>query len=270
MPELPEIESTLRSIYPYVKGQRIREIIVYKPKLRWTVSKNMSNSLSGEVFISIERRAKYLLFHTKIGTLVNHLGMSGSLQLLSKGSKAAKHTCVDINLESGLLLRYTDVRRFGSMLLIQNPFEHKLLKNIGPEPLSDFLSGEYLFKVSRKRSIAIKAFLMDSKVVAGLGNIYTTEALFAAGIDPRNPAQDIPLSLYLKLVIKIKGILSEAILLGGTTLRNFSDGNGKPGSFQKRILIYGRSYKPCFLCKSVLYEVKINQRSSVFCPKCQT
>jgi len=177
---------------------------------------------------------------------------------------------VDIELESGLALRYTDPRRFGAMLWTHDPLNHALLLRLGPEPLTDLFDGERLFQLSRKRAMAVKPFIMDNAVVVGVGNIYATEALFAAGIDPRREAKSISRARYLKLAIEIKRILAAAIERGGTTLRDFIGGDGQPGYFQQELFVYGRAYEQCKVCGSELREVKLGQRSSVFCPRCQT
>ena len=204
-----------------------------------------------------------------MGTLISHLGMSGNLRLVEVGLPAAKHEHVDIELESGLALRYTDPRRFGAMLWSHAPLEHELLVKLGPEPLTDLFEGERLFQMSRGRAMAVKPFIMDNAVVVGVGNIYATEALFAAGIDPRREAGSISKARYLRLTLEIKRILAAAIERGGTTLRDFIGGDGQPGYFQQELFVYGRAGEPCKVCASTLREVKLGQRASVFCPRCQ-
>ncbi len=195
--------------------------------------------------------------------------MSGNLRLVEQGLPAAKHEHVDIELESGLMLRYTDPRRFGAMLWSQDPLRHELLLRLGPEPLTDLFDGERLFQLSRGRSMAVKPFIMDNAVVVGVGNIYASEALFAAGIDPRRAAGGISRARYLKLAIEIKRVLAAAIEQGGTTLRDFIGGDGQPGYFQQTLFVYGRAGQPCKVCGTELREVKLGQRASVFCPRCQ-
>lgn len=196
--------------------------------------------------------------------------MSGNLRLVEVGLPALKHEHVDIELESGLALRYTDPRRFGAMLWSTDPLNHELLIRLGPEPLTDLFDGERLFQLSRGRSMAVKPFIMDNAVVVGVGNIYATEALFAAGIDPRREAKSISRARYLKLAIEIKRILAAAIERGGTTLRDFIGGDGQPGYFQQELFVYGRGGEHCKVCGTGLREVKLGQRASVFCPRCQS
>ena len=269
MPELPEVETTRRGIAPYLEGQRVSRVIVRDRRLRWPIPEDLDVRLSGQRFVSVERRAKYLLLNAEVGTLISHLGMSGNLRLVEVGLPAAKHEHMDIELESGLALRYTDPRRFGAMLWSHAPLEHELLVKLGPEPLTDLFEGERLFQMSRGRAMAVKPFSMDNAVVVGVGNIYATEALFAAGIDPRREAGSISKARYLRLTLEIKRILAAAIERGGTTLRDFIGGDGQPGYFQQELFVYGRAGEPCKVCASTLREVKLGQRASVFCPRCQ-
>ena len=269
MPELPEVETTRRGIEPHLRKQQVVRVVVRDGRLRWPVPEDLDIRLSGQTIVSVERRAKYLLLNAEVGTLLVHLGMSGSLRLVEAGSAVGKHDHIDIELSSGHVLRYTDPRRFGSMLWSQTPLEHTLLKKLGPEPLSDAFDGQRLFDLTRKRSIAVKPFIMDNAVVVGVGNIYATEALFAAGIDPRREAGSISKARYLKLADEIKRILAKAIESGGTTLRDFVGGDGKPGYFKQELFVYGREGELCKLCGKTLREVKLGQRASVFCPNCQ-
>ena len=237
MPELPEVETTRRGIAPHLEGQRVSRVVVRDRRLRWPIPEDLDVRLSGQRIVSVERRAK--------------------------------HEHVDIELESGLMLRYTDPRRFGAMLWSLDPLNHELLLRLGPEPLTDLFDGERLFQLSRGRSMAVKPFIMDNAIVVGVGNIYATEALFAAGIDPRREAGGISRARYLKLAIEIKRVLAAAIEQGGTTLRDFIGGDGQPGYFQQELFVYGRGGMPCKLCGTTLREVKLGQRASVFCPRCQ-
>ncbi len=264
MPELPEVETTRRGIAPHLEGQRVSRVIVRDRRLRWPIPEDLDVRLSGQRIVLVERRAKYLLINAEVGTLISHLGMSGNLRLVEVGTPAAKHEHVDIELESGLALRYTDPRRFGAMLWSLDPLNHELLIRLGPEPLTDLFDGERLFQQSRGRSMAVKPFIMDNAVVVGVGNIYATEALFAAGIDPRREAKSISRARYLKLAIEIKRILAAAIERGGTTLRDFIGGDGQPGYFQQELFVYGRGAEPCKVCGTELREVKLGQRASVF------
>ena len=269
MPELPEVETTRRGIEPHLLGQRVSRVIVRDRRLRWPIPEDLDVRLSGQRIEAVERRAKYLLIRAEVGTLISHLGMSGSLRLVEAGLPAAKHEHVDIELESGMALRYTDPRRFGAMLWSLDPLHHELLAKLGPEPLSDAFAGERLYQLSRGRSMAVKPFIMDNAVVVGVGNIYATEALFAAGIDPRREAGSVSRARYLRLAEEIKRILTYAIERGGTTLRDFVGGDGKPGYFQQELYVYGRGGELCKVCGSTLREIKLGQRASVFCARCQ-
>ncbi|HBP5358698.1 MULTISPECIES: bifunctional DNA-formamidopyrimidine glycosylase/DNA-(apurinic or apyrimidinic site) lyase [Pseudomonas aeruginosa group] len=269
MPELPEVETTRRGIAPYLEGQRVERVIVRERRLRWPIPEDLDVRLSGQRIVSVERRAKYLLLGAEAGTLISHLGMSGSLRLVESGTPASRHEHVDIELASGMSLRYTDPRRFGAMLWSLAPLEHELLRNLGPEPLTDAFAGQRLFELSRGRSMAVKPFIMDNAVVVGVGNIYASEALFAAGIDPRKPAGSISKARYMRLAEEIKRILAIAIERGGTTLRDFVGGDGQPGYFQQELFVYGRGGEFCKVCGSTLREIRLGQRASVYCPRCQ-
>ncbi|AEF20152.1 MULTISPECIES: bifunctional DNA-formamidopyrimidine glycosylase/DNA-(apurinic or apyrimidinic site) lyase [Pseudomonas] len=269
MPELPEVETTRRGIAPHLIGQRVSRVIVRERRLRWPIPEDLDVRLSGQRIEAVERRAKYLLIKAEVGTLISHLGMSGNLRLVEAGLPAAKHEHVDIELESGLALRYTDPRRFGALLWSELPLEHELLVRLGPEPLTELFDGERLFQLSRGKAVAVKPFIMDNAVVVGVGNIYATEALFAAGIDPRRAAGTVSRARYVRLAQEIKRVLAHAIERGGTTLRDFIGGDGQPGYFQQELFAYGRGGEFCKVCGSTLREVKLGQRASVYCPKCQ-
>ncbi|MBD9398494.1 MULTISPECIES: bifunctional DNA-formamidopyrimidine glycosylase/DNA-(apurinic or apyrimidinic site) lyase [unclassified Pseudomonas] len=269
MPELPEVETTRRGIAPHLIGQRVSRVIVRERRLRWPIPEDLDVRLSGQRIEAVERRAKYLLIKAEVGTLISHLGMSGNLRLVEAGLPAAKHEHVDIELESGLALRYTDPRRFGALLWSELPLEHELLVRLGPEPLTDLFDGERLYQLSRGKAVAVKPFIMDNAVVVGVGNIYATEALFAAGIDPRRAAGTVSRARYVRLAQEIKRVLAHAIERGGTTLRDFIGGDGQPGYFQQELFAYGRGGEFCKVCGSTLREVKLGQRASVYCPKCQ-
>jgi formamidopyrimidine-DNA glycosylase len=269
MPELPEVETTRRGIEPYLLGQRVSRVIVRERRLRWPIPEDLDVCLSGQRIEAVERRAKYLLIRAEVGTLIAHLGMSGSLRLVDGALPAGKHEHVDILLESGLALRYCDPRRFGALLWSHEPLAHPLLASLGPEPLGEDFDGERLFQLSRGRSMAVKPFIMDNAVVVGVGNIYASEALHAAGIDPRRAAGAISRTRYLKLAKEIRRILAYAIERGGTTLRDFVGGDGKPGYFQQELFVYGRAGQPCKGCGSALREIRLGQRASVYCSRCQ-
>ncbi|MGV3593057.1 MAG: bifunctional DNA-formamidopyrimidine glycosylase/DNA-(apurinic or apyrimidinic site) lyase [Gammaproteobacteria bacterium] len=270
MPELPEVETTRRGISPHVEGQRVQSVLVRNAKLRWPIPPALAAELPGLTIDSIERRAKYLLMHTSAGTLLAHLGMSGSLRIVDASAPVRKHDHVDIVLAGGAVLRFHDPRRFGCMLWVREAVdEHPLLAGLGPEPLSNELTGDYLFARSRKRSAPVKSFIMDQRIVVGVGNIYANEALFAAGISPRRKSGSVTRAQYEALVAEIKAVLNRAIKSGGTTLRDFVGSDGTPGYFVQELQVYGRGGEPCTRCRSKLREFRQGQRASVYCPKCQ-
>jgi formamidopyrimidine-DNA glycosylase len=270
MPELPEVETTCQGIAPHILGQKVLDVIVREKKLRWPVPAGLSKLLKNNGVIEVSRRAKYLLITFNQGVIMIHLGMSGSLRIVATGVPAEKHDHLDFKFQNGNVLRYRDPRKFGSIHWITGPLEdHPLLCALGPEPLTDEFSGSTLHTRSRKRKIAVKAFIMDSHVVVGVGNIYANEALFRAGIRPTLAAGKVSLARYEKLASAIKEILEEAIRVGGTTLRDFLGSDGEPGYFKQSLVVYGRGGEPCLVCKSVLKEVRLGQRSTVYCSNCQ-
>ncbi|UAW98285.1 bifunctional DNA-formamidopyrimidine glycosylase/DNA-(apurinic or apyrimidinic site) lyase [Halopseudomonas nanhaiensis] len=269
MPELPEVETTRRGIAPHLEGRRVTRLIVRDRRLRWPIPEDLGIQIEDQTFAAVRRRAKYLLMDIGGGTLISHLGMSGNLRLVPVNTPVLKHEHVDIELDSGMALRYTDPRRFGAMLWSTDPSSHPLLAHLGPEPLSGTFDGSRLFSLSRGRSMAVKPFIMDNAVVVGVGNIYATEALFAAGIDPRREAGRISRARYDRLAEEIRRILAYAIERGGTTLRDFIGGDGQPGYFQQELFAYGRGGQLCKVCGGTLSEVRLGQRSSVFCRRCQ-
>ena len=275
MPELPEVETTRRGIEPHIRQRKINQLVIRQPKLRWPIPDQLPGLMQGKVIDSVERRAKYLLLHLSdsdqfVGTAIIHLGMSGSLRIIAADEPAMIHDHVDIVLDSGQALRYTDPRRFGC-LLWQGADEptHRLLASLGPEPLTEQFDGERLFQRSRSRKAAVKTFVMDNSNVVGVGNIYANEALFAAGIRPDRAAGGISRQRYQLLAGEIKRVLASAIEQGGTTLRDFVGGDGKPGYFKQQLRVYGRGGQPCVTCKAALKEIRLGQRSTVYCPHCQ-
>ena len=270
MPELPEVETTRRGIAPWVEGHKVRRTVVRQHALRWPIPADLQARLKGRTFRTVRRRGKYLLLDTGKGTLLVHLGMSGSLRLVVKGDEIRKHDHVDIELDSGKILRFHDPRRFGCMLWVEgDPALHPLLAALGPEPLSDDFSGDYLFNASRKRTVPLKNFIMDSHVVVGVGNIYANEALFLSGILPTRKAGTLTRKQSGRLVEAIKQVLNQAIASGGTTLRDFIGGDGQPGYFRQSLHVYGRGGESCGKCGATLLEIRQGQRSTVYCPKCQ-
>lgn len=270
MPELPEVETTRRGIEPWVLNQPLLDWQVRNAALRWPVE--IPEILRGATVDSVARRAKYILLRTAPGTLIVHLGMSGSLRVVTQEVSPRKHDHVDLLFANGKILRLNDPRRFGSVLFQagDEPYQHGLLDKLGVEPLGNDFSGKYLHELSRKRRVAVKNFIMDAKVVVGVGNIYAAEALFLAGIRPAIAAGRIPLSAYENLASAIKEVLSRAIRDGGTTLRDFVGSDGQPGYFKQRLNVYGRQNKPCRVCEKTLKLQILGQRSTVYCPNCQT
>ena len=270
MPELPEVETTRRGIAPYLQGETIQAIIVRESRLRWPVPGNLQEKLPGQTIKKISRRAKYIIFQLDMGYLILHLGMSGSLRIITEQQSAGKHDHVDIVFMSGMVLRFRDPRRFGSIHWTESkPEGHALLKSLGPEPLSDVFSGEYLYNVSRGRNQSVKTFIMNSRIVVGIGNIYACEALFAAGIHPQRRAGNISRPRYEKLVSAVKEVLQLALASGGTTLRDFVNGRGEPGYFRHELKVYDRAGLPCVMCQTPLKLQRIGQRSTVYCGRCQ-
>lgn len=270
MPELPEVETTRRGIEPHLIHHRISDVVVRHPHLRWPVPRGLATTLPGHAIKSVERRGKYLMLRFDHGTLILHLGMSGSLYLVPRNTPAGKHDHFDLVLDSGLALRLTDPRRFGAVLWTTNdPLQHELLAGLGPEPLGAEFDGAYLHDKSRGRKTAIKLLLMDSKVVVGVGNIYANEALFRAGIHPARAAGRLSRERCNRLAATVREVLREAIKQGGTTLRDFVGGDGKPGYFAQKLRVYDRAGEPCINCGSPIKLMRQGHRSTYYCPRCQ-
>ena len=270
MPELPEVETTRRGLAPLVVNQRIRTAIVRNRALRLPIPRRLPQLVAGATIRALERRGKYLLFDCGSGTLIVHLGMSGRLWLVDERTPVETHDHFDLVLENGRAVRLRDPRRFGLVLWQKkNALQHTLLADIGPEPLSPAFDGAWLYTATRTRSAAIKLVLMDSHVVAGVGNIYASEALFRAGINPRGAAQRIGRARYAVLAEKIRETLEAAIQAGGSTLRDYVGGDGRAGYFQDEHLVYGRGGEPCMKCGMPIREFRQGQRSTFYCPGCQ-
>lgn len=269
MPELPEVETTRRGIEPHLTGRRIVGWQVRNRQLRWPVA--LPAELRGQAVTGVERRAKYLLISLETGSLILHLGMSGSLRVLGAGTPPLKHDHVDLELDSGLVLRLNDPRRFGSLHWQPADAEepHWLLARLGVEPLCEAFCGAYLKRAARGRRVCVKHLLMDGRVVVGVGNIYANEALFMARIRPTLRAARVTLSSYDRLAAAVKTVLGQAIDMGGTTLRDFVNQDGQPGYFRQSLYVYGREGQPCKVCGTPLRGLRLAQRASVFCPKCQ-
>lgn len=271
MPELPEVETTCRGVAPYIVGLEFKEIIIRQASLRWPVPLELGALLMGLSVESVSRRAKYILIKTCQGTLIIHLGMSGSLRIILDGLAPKKHDHIDFIFSDGTVLRFNDQRRFGAVLWTPSPItEHQLIKDLGPEPLLTDFDAHYLYKRAKNRKVPVKTFIMDSHVVVGVGNIYANEALFMAGIHPERHAGAVSLAEFEKLVECIKEILQRAIQQGGTTLRDFVNEAGKPGYFKQQLQVYGRKKLPCVRCNTHLIEVRLSNRSTVFCSVCQS
>ena len=269
MPELPEVETTRRGLAPHVEGRIVTAATLRRADLRWPIPAEISEVLPGQRIDAVRRRAKYLLLDTGAGSALLHLGMSGSLRVVPADTPVRAHDHVDLALDSGRLLRFNDPRRFGC-LLWQAPGEvHELLAGLGPEPLSEDFDGDYVFEMSRGRSAPVKTFLMDQRVVVGVGNIYVAEALFAAGVSPLRAAGKVSRDRYLRLAEAIRRILGHAITRGGTTLRDFISPDGAPGYFELELLAYGRGGEPCPRCGRPLKQASIGQRATVWCSHCQ-
>lgn len=270
MPELPEVETTCRGIAPHIEGRTVTRVIVRNRNLRWPVPARLQQILSGTNVSHVGRRGKYILIHTANGCLIMHLGMSGSLSITDADTPPRKHDHVDIIFDSGKCLRLHDPRRFGSIhWTTADPLSHKLLASLGPEPLARDFTLEHLWQASRKRRVAIKSFIMDSHIVVGVGNIYASEALFMAGIHPKRPAGRVTRQSYEKLLKAIKTVIRSAIKQGGTTLRDFTQSDGKPGYFKQKLKVYGREGESCLECGTPIRQLTIGQRASYFCPRCQ-
>ncbi len=270
MPELPEVETTRRGIAPFLLKQSVRKVIIRQPQLRWPIEPCLPELLLGQQIKEVDRRGKYLLIKVNSGCLIIHLGMSGHLRVLSQQQAVQQHDHFDLELANGEVLRYTDPRRFGCVLWTeQDPLKHKLLINLGPEPLSTDFSAEYLFKRSRQRRLPIKTFIMSSQQVVGVGNIYANEALFQSGINPLTPAGKLSKVRISRLVEAIKVVLRAAIKRGGTTLKDFYGVNGEAGYFSLSLAVYGRGGKACNNCQTPLKEIRLGQRQTVYCPRCQ-
>lgn len=270
MPELPEVETTLRGIAPALTGQRISRLLLRDRRLRLPVSRETEARLPGQRIISLRRRAKYLLMSLEEGAVLTHLGMSGSLRLVPEQTPYRPHDHVELALANGLCLRLHDPRRFGIFQWIPEPADvHPLLASLGPEPLSDACTGGYLHQTSRGRRAAVKSLIMDSRILVGVGNIYANEALFIAGIHPARAAGRVGLARYQRLAAAIQQVLADAIAEGGTTLRDFLREDGNPGYFAQRLRVYGRADQPCHQCGAPIRLARIGQRSSFFCPACQ-
>ena len=270
MPELPEVETTRRGIAPYIIGRTVIAVTLRTAKLRLPLQPDLGSELTGRRIDAVTRRGKYLLLDCGGGTLLLHLGMSGHLRLLPAGTAAGKYDHVELALDSGVLLRLSDPRKFGTVIWLNGePLSHPLLAWLGPEPLEGDFSAAYLLRVSRRRRVAVKILLMNSRVVVGVGNIYANEALFRAGIDPERPAGSLTEAECGALAAAVKQTLAEAIAIGGTTLHDFLDAAGRLGYFRLELRVYGRGGEPCPVCTTPIRQSRLGGRSTFWCPLCQ-
>lgn len=269
MPELPEVETTRRGLAPHLRGRRVHGVIARRATLRWPIPADLDALLAGQPVLDVRRRAKYLLIDVPGGSVIIHLGMSGSLRVLPGDTPLRTHDHVDISLDNGHVLRLNDPRRFGAVLWQPAGTTHELLAGLGPEPLTDAFDGDYLFARSRGRKTAVKAFVMDQAVVVGVGNIYAAESLYLAGISPLRAAGSISRDRYRRLAGHIKEVLAYSIERGGTTLRDFISPDGLPGYFEQELLVYGREGQPCKGCGRTLKHATVGQRATVWCSHCQ-
>jgi formamidopyrimidine-DNA glycosylase len=270
MPELPEVETSRRGIEPWIVNRSIVNVVVRDRRLRWPVPRGIENRLRGQTIESVERRAKYLLINTGDGTAIVHLGMTGSVFVVDRGTPAGVHDHFDVELDSGKALRYRDPRRFGCFFWSREPLEHPLLAALGPEPLGPEFSGAYLWQKSRGRKVSVKQFIMNAQIVVGVGNIYASESLFLAGINPKRAAGRIARHRYETLATAIRDVLSRAIEAGGTTLRDFYGGDGEPGYFRQQLEVYDREGLHCRQCDTRITAIVQGQRSTYYCKTCQT
>lgn len=267
MPELPEVETTKTSLLPLLH-HRVQSVTVRDSRLRWAIPDDISR-LVGQELRALKRRSKYILAEFETDQMLWHLGMSGSFRLCTAQDELRKHDHLILTFDDGTELRYHDPRRFGCILWLNDEHQKKLIDTLGPEPLSDAFNADYLYEKLRTKQVGIKIAIMDNHVVVGVGNIYATESLFNLGIHPAQPANTLSSEQIAGLVVEIKRILSHAIQLGGSTLRDYTNAMGENGYFQQTLLAYGRAGEMCVNCETTLENIKLGQRASVFCPQCQ-
>lgn len=270
MPELPEVEVTRLGLVPHIIGRVVTNVRVHQSQLRWPVPKGLARTLLGQPLHALSRRGKYLLWTFANGTLITHLGMSGKMRIVERGTSLQAHDHIEWEFDQQLIVRLNDPRRFGAVLWTTDlPLQHPLLSQLGPEPLSTAFSAAYLVAIAKNKKIGMKPLLMNNRVVVGVGNIYATEALFAAKINPTLPAHLLSPKQAHDLVPAIKKILRQAIRKGGTTLRDFLSSTGQPGYFSIHLAVYGREGQPCVICGTTLVSIQQAQRTTTYCPCCQ-
>lgn len=269
MPELPEVETVRRGLEPHLENRILEGARVREHRLRWLLPDNLDALVRGQRIHHLSRRGKYLLAQLDHGSLILHLGMSGSLRLVTAELAPEKHDHFDLLLDDGLLLRYRDPRRFGALLWSEHPEQHPLIAHLGVEPLTEAFNAACLNALCKGKQRAIKQVLMDAHLIVGVGNIYANESLFRARIDPRLAAGKLSRTRCARLVDAVREILAQAIAVGGSTLRDFVDGHGNPGYFQQGYAVYGRGGLPCPVCNTPIQQIRQSARSSFFCPVCQ-
>ncbi|RDX36041.1 bifunctional DNA-formamidopyrimidine glycosylase/DNA-(apurinic or apyrimidinic site) lyase [Kangiella sp. HD9-110m-PIT-SAG07] len=268
MPELPEVETTTRGLAPHICGQTVKAVNIYQTQLRWPIPLEVQH-LEGQLSGNIERRAKYMLWHFTTGSVVMHLGMSGTMRVVDAGTPLKKHDHFEVVFDNGKALRLNDPRRFGAVLWQPKDSELSIIHSLGPEPLSNDFDGDYLHHKLAKRKGAIKNAIMTNAVVVGVGNIYASESLFLSGIHPKRAANRVSKTRCQLLANNIKLVLEKAIQQGGTTLKDFTQTDGSPGYFAQQLNVYGRAGEACPNCQSVIKKITLGQRSSFYCPSCQ-
>jgi len=270
LPELPEVETTRRGLTPYARKRRIAALAVYEPRLRWPVPRSLPARVAGQRITRVGRRAKYLLLELESGTLLVHLGMSGNLRAVPADTPRLTHDHFDLVLDSGLALRFNDPRRFGSLIYTAgDPARHPLLARLAPEPFARAFDADYLWRISRRRRVALKQLVMNSQLVVGVGNIYASEALFRARLRPQRQARSLTRAEAARLVKSVRAVLAQAIRAGGTTLRDYLGADGSPGYFRQRLYVYERGGRPCRRCRTPIRAISQGQRSTYYCPSCQ-
>jgi len=271
MPELPEVQTIVNGIEPYLLNKKIIHCNVHVKKLRWELQNDLVENIIGSKILNISRRAKYIIISGEKFYLTIHLGMTGTLRIAKKNDLKKKHDHLEIYLSSNLILRFNDPRKFGMIFFSDSSplLSNRLLVNLGPEPLDSEFNYKYLYSISRNRNVAVKSLIMNSKIVVGIGNIYASEALFLSKIKPQKTSKKLSKKNCQDIVSSVKKVLRKAIKKGGSTINDYINVDGEKGYFQYDFKVYGRTKKPCHICQSDILQIKINQRSSFYCKKCQ-
>lgn len=270
MPELPEVETIRRGIEPLVAGKKVSGSLLRSTRLRWLPPVQKLSRLRGQQLLAVERRAKYLIFRFSSDWLLLHMGMSGTLRYCRPGTPPGRHDHFDLVFSDGFRLRFRDPRKFGGVFFFsENPFYTSFFSATGPEPFSPLVNGKYLYLKAHGKKIPVKSFIMDQKILAGVGNIYASEALFLSGVLPSRPAGKIAKKRFQRLAEMIRLVLTQAIAAGGTSFRDFLNEQGSPGYFAMKLLVYGKNGRPCPNCGGTISTERVGQRSTFFCRKCQ-